>query len=228
VDLDGLTSATRVWLDDTVEPYLYAETDVTRRLNNAVREAALRARLMRHDADTDPKRCSITVPASAAGVAKFDPSIIAIRSGSISTAAHKLWAVASGDMDDYECGWDAGRGETGDPCYMVMDLEQKMLRLWPTPTEDLTLRLRVWRVPVEDEQMVAGADEPVIQIPDAEELAHWACYECFLTKDADTYDPTAAASHLAQFEARFGRRPSTHEMARWGDAPPRRRRGNFF
>lgn len=76
--------------------------------------------------------------------------------------------------------------------------------------------------------MVQDDDEPVIQLPDVEELKHWAAYEALLTKDGESPDMNRATMHLQMFEQRFGARPSLHEMARWADSPPRIRRSTLF
>lgn len=228
MNLGELTAAARELLDDKEKPYLWPDADITRRANNAVREACIRARLLRHDADTDPTRCALAVTAAAGPMVAFDPSILALRSVSVADATHPLQLAGSHDMDRYEPGWDTTAGQSGEPSHAVMDLGQKTLRLWPTPTQDIALRLRVWRVPVASEQMVAPGDEPAIVLPDPEELVHWICYECYLVKDADNFDPDAGARHLAQFRGRFGKRPTLHDMSRWADTPPRRREGHFF
>jgi hypothetical protein len=228
MDLAGLRATTRTLLDDATGPYLWPDEDIDRRLNNAVREACLRARLLRADAESDPKLCLLTVKPESGGRVPFDASILVIRTGSLSDGSHPLRMMSSDDMDRQEPGWDSGRQCTGRPCYIVVDLGQKILRLWPAPDTTVTLRLRAWRVPTENEWMSDGSDEPVIIIPDPEELCHWAAHECYLVKDAELFDADAAARHLGLFEQRFGTRPSLHEMARWADRPPRVRRAQMF
>lgn len=230
MNLKELRDACRQMLDDQVAPYLWSDDTLTRFLNNAVREVCFRARMLRADPRSLPSLCSITVDPSAGGRFLLDPSIIAIRSGSLSDGAQPLWAVSSHDMDDREPGWDAGRVETGEPYYMVMDLEQKGVQLWPVPPPGtpVTVLLRAWRVPIASELMKQDDDEPVVILPDPEELKHWVAHEAYLIKDADTYDPASADRHLGYFEARFGARPTFHEMARWADSPPRRRRTHMF
>lgn len=225
--LGDLRAYTRTMVDDATEPYLWPDADVDRRLNNAVREACLRARLLRADADTDPRRCLIAVKAGQALV-PFPASVLVPRSVSLADGAHTLRLMASTDMDKVEPGWDAGRVQSGRPEYAVMDMAQRVLRLWPTPDADMSLRLRVWRVPDDTEIMEQDGDEPVVVLPDPEELCHWAAYECFMVRDAETFDANAAAEHLQMFTARFGARPTLHDMARWADSPPRVRDAHMF
>lgn len=217
--LSELRAATRAILDDATEPYLWPDDDIDRRLNNAVREACIRARLLRVDADGDPERCLLAVDAGSIRV-PLDPSILGIRSASLSDGAHTLRIVSTTDLDRLEPGWDAGNAESASsPYYLVVDVEQNAVRLWPTPDQDLTLRLRAWRLPSDLEQMEGDSDTPALSIPDLEELCHWAAYECYMLTDSQTYDPQAAAAHLELFERRFGKRPNLHEMARWADSP---------
>lgn len=222
-----LRAATRTVLDDATAPYLWPDEDINRRLNNAVREACLRARLLRADADSDPDQCLLSVAKDTVMVA-LDPTILVVRSASLSDGARPLRMSSSDDMDKLEPGWDAGRGETGTPQYAVMDIAQKVLRLWPKPAADVTVQLRVWRVPTEDEQMTQDKDTPAVILPDAEELCHWAAYECYMVADSETFNANAAAEHLQMFTHRFGQRPNLHEMARWADTPPRVRHAHMF
>lgn len=226
MDLSELRTATRVMINDQAEPYRWPDADIDRRLNNAVREACIRARLLKDDADSLPALCSINYTAGQK-IVPYAPQILAVRSGAIVGAICKLWAMTAESMDRQVPGWDSTL-QAGTPQYMVMDLSQKRIRLVPTPDVDGTLTLRVWRGPLEDDLMTGDTDEPAIALPDPEELCHWAAYECYLVKDAETLDANAAATHLQLFEQRFGSRPSLHEMARWADSPPRVRHAHMF
>lgn len=218
----------REMLDDEVEPQLWSDATLTRYLNNAVREACIRARLLRVDAAGDPASCVLEIDPAAGGRVAFDPSILVPRSGTIVGSTHKLWALASYDMDRLHPGWDEAREESGTPRVMVMDLAQKSIQLWPKPDRAMTLHLRAWRVPRGAELLVNAADEPVIKIPDIEELRHWVAHEAYLKKDADANAEDASGTHLSLFEQRFGTRPSLMEMARWADSPPRVRHAHMF
>lgn len=228
MDLGELRAALRESvLDDTVEPFQWSDDTLNRYLNNAVREACIRARLLKVDAETDPKLCRIAVAANQSTV-QFNPAIMAIRSGIIEGACSKLWALPSESMDMLEPGWDNGAHEASRPCYMVMDLAQKSFRLFPKPADAIVLRLRVWRAPKDAEKMVTDSDPPAISLPDPEELKHWAAHEAYQCADQELANAQKSASHLAIFENRFGPRPTLHEMARWADSPPRVRHVQTF
>lgn len=227
MNLRDLRAALREMLDDQTEPPLWPDETVDRKLNNAVREACIRARLLKDDAISKPTLCSYPIVAGQVSV-KFNPAILVPRSGALKGTACKLWALMAEGMDKVCPGWDTDSGSPGAPEYMVMDLAQKTIRLHPVPDVAYTLQLRVWRMPLDSERMKAEDSEPVIQIPDAEELCHWAAHELYLKADSETEDKQKSAEHLALFEQRFGPRPSLLEMARWADSPPRIRRSHLF
>jgi len=226
MNLSELRNATRTMVNDQAEPYRWPDEDIDRRLNNAVREACIRARLLKDDADSLPKLCSIDYTAGQKTVT-YASEILVVRNGAIYCMVDKLWALSAESMDKVAPGWDSTL-QPSVPTYLVVDLSQKRLRLVPTPDTAGTLKLRVWRMPLDSELMVDDSDEPVIALPDPEELCHWAAYECYMVKDAETLDSAAAATELALFEQRFGSRPSLHDMARWADSPPRVRHAHLF
>jgi hypothetical protein len=228
VDLKGLLAVTREWLDDQEKPYLWETASLARAVNNAVREACLRARLLKDDAISLPELCRITVRAGQPRV-RFAPEILVPRSGRMESGGCRLWALPAESMDRLRPHWDDDTTNTGSqPEFAVMDLAQKTLHLYPTPATADTLLLRVWRMPLEKERMRNPQDTPVIKLPDDQELCHWACYEALLNPDAELSNPVKAGDHLAMFEQRFGSRPSLHDMARWADSPPRVRRAMMF
>lgn len=224
-----LLASLREMLDDETEPYLWPTASLLRRLNNAVREACIRARLLKDDEDSLPGLCRVQVAAGQT-IVRFRREILAVRNGRMSTGCHKLWALTAASMDRFRPEWQNDGACAGEPEVMVMDLAQKRLRLYPAPSAAGTLYLRVWRAPLACEAMTASRLEacPAIDIPDAEELCHWAAHESYLVKDAETEDKQAAADHLALFTERFGPRPSLHEMARWADSPPRLRQAHMY
>lgn len=227
MNLGELRCALRELLSDVVQPYLWCDDTLNRYLNNAVREACIRARLLKDDSDSLPRLCVITVTPGQP-IIKLQPEVLVVRSGALDSEQSKLWSVTSESLDRYMPMWESQFMAPGTPGFMVMDLAQKTLRLVPTPTTTDTLRLRVWRAPLDKDLMRMDDDEPVIQLPDIEELKHWAAHEAYLKKDGESPDANRSATHLELFEQRFGARPSLHEMARWADSPPRIRRTTMF
>lgn len=224
-----LLAALREMLDDSIKPYQWSDASLIRKLNNAVREACLRARLLKDDEASCPSLCRVPVTAGQARI-KYPKEVLVVRNGRLAAGPCNLWALTADSLDKWRGNWDVDDQQQGAPEIMVMDLAQKTIRLYPTPSADDTLYLRAWRVARPSELLTLAAleREPVIQIPDPEELCHWAAHEAYMTRDEETMDTKAASDHLALFEARFGKRPTLHDMARWADSPPRVRYGHFF
>ncbi|WP_333676750.1 hypothetical protein [Dyella sp.] len=227
MNLQQLRCATREVLRDFAEPVYWSDEQINRYLNNAVREACIRARLLKDDHLSNPDLCRYTV-APGNPVIKLKPEVLVARSGHLGCQREKLWMVTAESMDRIYPQWEADTACPGQAGYGIMDLAQKTIRLFPRPMAPDVLHLRVWRYPLASELMCRDTDSPVIVLPDAEELKHWAAYECYLARDGEENLDTRGATHLATFEQRFGSRPSLHEMARWADSPPRHRRSVFW
>lgn len=227
MNLGRLRASLREMLGDQTPPYLWPDKTLDRFLNNAVREACLRARLLKADADTAPTLCALSFDAGQK-LLTHAPEILVVRSGHVDGVHHRIWSLTAESMDRHWRGWENDCQSPAAPRYLVMDIAQKTLRLVPTPDAPGVLRIRVWRTPLESEHMRSLEDCPAVYLPDAEELRHWAAHEAYLIKDSEVFDPTRSASHLALFEQRFGARPSLHEMARWADSPPRVRHAHVF
>lgn len=227
MNLGDLLKSCRELLGDEAQPYLWDDSELTRFLNNGVREACLRARLLKDDALSLPEICVLSLPANQP-IVRYHRDILVVRSGHLLGATHKLWSLTSESMDRHRPNWESDSQQPGQPRYLIMDLAQKTLRIFPVPDQDYTLNIRVWRMPREKELMRNKGDCPVIHLPDPEELKHWVAHEAEMRKDSESEDAQRSGQHLALFEQRFGPRPSLHEMARWADSPPRVRHAHLF
>lgn len=226
MNLETLIGHVRRDLDDTAQPPLYTDEEITAWLNQAVLEAAIRARLIKDDAISNPTLCVVAVTAGDP-VVTLPPEVFVVRQAALVGAARALWRVTAKTLDRLERGWSQ-RDLQAPPQYLVMDLAQGEARLWPTPDADGELHLRVWRKPLEEEQMEQPSDEPAVRITDPLALKDWALRCAYLVKDSELYDPARAQEHEGIFEARFGPRPTEHAMQRWLDSPPTAPRGHFF
>jgi len=86
------------------------------------------------------------------------------------------------------------------------EIGQKDLTLGVAPTVAQTIRLLVYRRPLN--KLASASDQPEIDEQLHRYLTHWALHRYYSDQDADTFDPNAAARHEADFERRFGKRPS--------------------
>lgn len=198
----GLRNLVRVRLDDlgTTKPK-WTDTFINNALDEAVREAAERARLLRDEfADSV---CLINVVADTATY-QLHAKIFEIDGAYRDDDGRPLTEACEQELYRQEGGqW---RSRTGSqPCEFVVQAlpnERLQLRLVPIPTEDFPLRLQVYRYP-----LIAMPDdnaEPEIAFQHHEALVDWAVFRCYSTKDPDLYDPLKAADAETLFTANFG------------------------
>lgn len=226
--LGDLIRAVREALDDTATPYLYDDEELTRYLNNAVDEVAIRTRMLQDD---NGPACRIDL---VAGQARYEyaEEVIVIRAVHVPGRSKPVVRTTAARMDRIRPGWAHEAQQHGIPEYAVMNLEQKAITLVPPPAEAGVMQLRVWRMPDEGERMEATDDEaePVLFLHGAEGLKHWALFECYMKKDGELHDPKRAETHLGLFEGLFGSRPSLHQLTLWSTQPttgPRRAAGGI-
>lgn len=213
--LEQLLVAVRDLLDDHATPPLYSDEELTRYLNNAVGEAALRLRCLQDDSSD---LCRITTVPDQTRYTVAD-EVLVVRAVHVTGRSDSLTRTTAERLDRIRPGWSHEVQASSVPQYVLFDLQQKMLTLFPAPATAGTLYLRVWRLPLPDEQMEGGQDEPAIVLPDPESLKHWALHEAYLKKDAELYDPERAAQHEDVFTRVFGPRPSTHDLMLWSTQP---------
>lgn len=216
----GGPNGVRYLLNDPVEPYLWPTEFLLGSLNSGYVEVALRTRCLQDD--TGPA-CRVSLVAGKAAYNLY-PEVMVVRAAYIDGQRDPLTRTTAAQLDVLEPGWcNPSHARQGRPEYIVFDAAQKTATLYPVPTENGTLRLRVWRIPDESEQIEELDDEPVIELPDPMVMKHWVLHECFLVKDSELYDPERAALHLQQFEDRFGPRPTIQAIQQWSVSPPGRR-----
>lgn len=195
--LSELIAQLRIELDDTEEDYLWSDAELTRYLNEAEKEACRRARLI-----IDSSNVEVTVIDVDAGdpVCDVDPRVIRILEAVPTWDNRPLRRTTMQELNLQEPTW-RDRVDAR-PQHYIADYATNQIRIFPIPSVTGQLRLRVYRIPLED--MAAEVDEPEIKPMYHEKLIHWAKHRAYLKKDADTLDKQASAEALAMFEAEFG------------------------
>lgn len=210
-------------LDDSVEPYLWDDDYLTARLNDAVNEAAIRARLL-----VESTRSDICQIALVAGQAEYTlhPSIVVIRRASLaSDRSTPLCRTTTSVLDGCSSTW---RTETGTPEYVVRDGQTRSITVVPTPAADDVLHLTVWRLPTEEEVMEDDSDEPVIDPMYHDKLFHWAVFRALTKRDVEQQSTRDADRHLTEFETTFGPRPTAAQLQVLATDPVSGTMPNFF
>ena len=182
---------------DTVEPYLWDDTFVLGKLNEAEREAADRARLLFDETTTTVVDIAVTAQTATYATS---PLIIDI--------ARAFWVVDGEssplhlydrhEMDRLRDDW---RTESDTPNGLIWD--GAMVTLNRVPTVDGTVHLEVYRWPAADFTVATSPEIPAVH---HQELVSWALFRAFSVPDADGANPELAGVYLGRFERYFGRK----------------------
>lgn len=198
--LPELRADLRRRLDDQSFPYLWEDDELTAYLNEAEREAATRALLIRDTTTADV--VNLTVAADAEWV-DLHWSILKIEYAYIidPVSGQKRQIREMGEDDLNES--DGVRSAKGTPSRFVH--VEPQIRLWPIPSAEIDVELIVRRLPLVD--MADGTDPvsaPEIHRQHHYRMLDWAIRCAYLKRDSDAYDEKLAAKHEALFEASFG------------------------
>jgi hypothetical protein len=186
----------RVRCDDMTQPYLRSDALMLLDLTEGQVEAARRARLLVDS--TTAAICELEYEAGDV-VLDLDPRVIFVRRARISGESRPLQKVRREDLDRERPGWE---DETGTPTHIVMGMESRKLRFYPTPSEDGTAYLTVVREPLAD----VGRLEDDLELSGrhARGLVEWLRHRYYGTQDSETRDDKKAAEALVAFEIEFG------------------------
>lgn len=224
MNLRELIAAYRHRAADETKPYANDDPVVTAWLNEAVDEAAIRAKLI---FDTTSPFCTITIVVDKA-VYELAPCVTEIAAAWTDQYRTTLDGTDQSALDragqayplpgrygrrhgwercEY---WSQWRLQKGHPRYYIQDGQR--LQLVPIPTAVDTLHLEVYRTVRDAERMKRPDDRPVIATVHHSGLVDWALYRAYLKRDEDQEDPKLAENHLALFEQRYGLRPDANVM----------------
>lgn len=202
--LADLIARYRLDANDKAEPYFLSDEDVTGFVNDALREACVRGRLI-HES-LSPDVCSITVQAGVA-VYPLHPALYELTYVGFYSAdgslPHMLPVVSTEWLDSRLPDW---RSSTGSPRYVVQD--DTSLRIVPSPDGFGTIKLEGYRAPLEP-LLLADKDTARPEIHEAHHanLIQWVLHRVFSIPDMEMFDPNRAAIAGEAFTRYFGIRP---------------------
>ncbi|RKX42467.1 MAG: hypothetical protein DRP64_09800 [Verrucomicrobia bacterium] len=197
--------------DDSDEDSLFKTSELLYYLNNAIREATTRAKML--------FTSTYTINAIA-GINQYDVpegvyNVIQI----LDEDKHEVLKIQEvdfkqryyhGHYDDnfgsvlYRDDW---RNDTNDLPYCFMqESENNQLVFYPTPDKDSILTMRANYI-LED---VTESDEIAVEIAEIHQrdLIYWVLYEAYGKQDADAWDDQASIKNLQLFENTFGAKQS--------------------
>lgn len=197
------------YLRDVEAPYLYDGDFLDWCLNEAQREAALRANLVRED--------SVEIPLTAGtAVYPFPDGIVVMQ-----VLPDRVYLLSNPDvaLREYSLRSRSQTGllrnlGTGTPCYYALDSVDgaaRAVRFDPVPVKDDSALLDVVRLPL---LLRNDADVPEIHPQWHPDLLDWAASLALGDPILDTFDAQRAAMFAARFEGRMGPRVTALEMNR--------------
>jgi hypothetical protein len=198
--LSDLISAFRARADDATEPFLWSDDEVTLYLNEAVAEAAQRARLIQDSTTADVTQIAVTTTDVDY---PLHPAILTVEYVKLASQPKPLTRTTAEDLDLEYSDW---RSMTGQPRYFVED--NGRIHLVPQSPMADTLLLTVFRLPIAD--MATDTDMPEIHAKYHYRLLDWALRCAYLKQDSETLDKAKAGEYQGLFEASFGYLPDAN------------------
>ena len=202
--LEDLIAQFRIDADDLVDnPYMWNSEWVAGWLSEAQSEAAIRGRLLYEAANTAV--CEIAVQAGTA-VYALHKSLYEIghmrfvRTGD--SESERVALTTRTELDRIRPDW---RDKPGDGRILFAIQDDTRIQLVAKPQYAGTLYLEGWRLPLN--ALTEDEDKPEINEAHHRHLVQWALHRAFSKPDADTVDPTRAATAEAAFTRYFGQRP---------------------
>lgn len=182
----------RLDVADTAAPYLWGDDEFFRWADEAQKQFT---RLT--DGIPESTSALITEIAVTAGQDTYplSPLVLKVRSARTLSDGRPLDVLNLEDMVTRGNYFD---GRTGTVKVVVTGMDVDMVRVWPVPVEDMTVKLSVFRMPLADITDASPAFEIAAQ--HHLNLLPWIKYRAYSKQDVETLDKTRAADFQATFE----------------------------
>ena len=204
MQLKELIRRFRVQANDKVEPYFNEDEDVIAWLNDAVKEACIRGRLLCESQNSDV--CKIKVNAGRSNYdlhnSLYELTRIWFEPADGKTGSFISITSAENLDRTYYRDW---KSMSEFPRFLIQD--DTTIRLVPCPNIDGELQLEGYRVPLVDLDCLD--DEPEINSLHHVHLIQWALAQAFSVPDAEFFDANRAAMAEQAFTEYFGQRPDS-------------------
>lgn len=205
--LQNLIDAYRGDADDHELKYFATDEDLIDYANEAQEQACVRARLL---VDSTSAITSLAFTAGGSPILALDSRVISLRRVTWSGRTLALLPRLTARMDDEYPGWEAHPTQEA-PSIYVTDVATQAIRIYPTPTVSGTLRLSVYRYPLDP--MVEPGDEPEICLYHHRGLVQWMLFLVFSRPDADSFNADKADRARKLFIQQFGEERSARNEA---------------
>lgn len=212
--LEELIRRFRTLAVDKVQPYLFDDEDVIDWLNDAQRQACIRGRLLREDANLAVCEIALTPGQRTYPLHKSVYEIINARIVPGNGDRARTVFLASREwMDGNMPDW---RDEQGQAEFAIQD--DTSIRVVGVITTGDKLVIECYRTPLK--VLANDVDKPEIHEAHHEHLIQWALHKAFSVVDADTFDPERSEKAEEEFTRYFGPLPDAdmRRETRW-DVP---------
>lgn len=182
-------------MKDAVAPYLWSDPEVYTYIDDAQK---MFCRLTDGISDaTTTAVVNVAMPAAGEWIA-LHPAILKIRTAHRAFDGRQVVLVNHEDLDRRGLRFD-GRTCTRAEL-LVTGMEENKARLYPIPSNDDTLLLTVFRLPI---ATLSGAQDEVFEIGEQHHyhLLTWAKSRALLKQDAETFDKSKSGELEAAFRA---------------------------
>jgi hypothetical protein len=184
----------RLDLRDTVQTYLWSDAELYRYIDEAQK---MFCRLTGGLADATSEVARMELVAGER-FATLSPLVLKLRAA-FNADGKKIEIVNFEDLEfDDSKGLPLFTDTPGVVNKLVVGMEPNQVRVINTPTEDATLSLIVYRLPLEE---IEGSGQD-LEIDEQHHIAilKWARYLAHMKPDAETYDRGRATQYKAEFE----------------------------
>ncbi len=200
--LEDLIRRFRTLAVDKVQPYLFADEDVTDWLNDGQRQACIRGRLLREDDNQAVCEIALTPGQRTYQLHKAVYEIINARIVPVSGRSRPVFLASREWMDENMPGW---RDDHGPAEFAIQD--DTSIRVSGAITAGDKLAIECYRTPLK--MLANDTDKPEIHEAHHEYLIQWALHKAFSVVDADTFDPQRSDRSEAAFTRYFGNLPDS-------------------
>lgn len=208
---DRLRSA---YLDDTAEPYLWADDLLNELIEESQQEAVLRSRML---------VANIELPL-VAGQGRYPLPVGTLDIARMRVPGAPSLRRTSVDELDESGSWEQRQGRPTHYAFTSIQLAgDGDLIVYPAPAGAVVARLAIQRLPA---VLAQDSDEP--ELPGHMHLfiLEWAAHRAFSLRDSDSEDEARAAKHAAEFSRVFGERLNASALRKRADKRPHRTKIN--
>jgi len=188
-----LVALFRAEVSDQVAPYLWPDPEAYAFASDAQVRFCEKTNGI---ADATSTACELETVAGDAEYLELHPSIKKVRAATRGDTGRPIEIVNFEDTLARSMFFD---GRSGPVRALVIGEQGNLARPWPVPSEAITIKLMVFRLPLNT--LTKAADKLEVAAEHRQGLLHWMKFRAYAKQDAETYDQQAADRHGAAFEA---------------------------